>query len=798
MLAEWSVYVQAQDSTSAVCRRRWVVRGQVQGVGFRPFTYRLANDLGLKGFVRNESSAVVIEVEGSAETVATFGQRLQTERPAAARYEQLEVSDCISQNDQAFRILTSEADTQHRPVVTVDMAVCPQCLQELRDPADFRYRYPLINCTHCGPRYTIIREMPYDRSRTTMSSFGLCEKCHQQYSDATDRRFHAQPVACPACGPRVGFVADLKSATSDFDAPIAKAAKCLIEGQIVAIKGLGGFHLACRADDDAAVQRLRERKQRDSKPFAVMCASAEVAQRVVHLSKRAMAELTSPAAPIVLAEGRIRPQRHGDTEISLADAIAPESHRLGVVLPYTPLHHLLFAELAASNIRVLVMTSANVTDEPLVKDNDEAVERLADIADAVLLHERPIERSVDDSVLIDMGDDNALLPIRRARGYVPQVIRLSGHSSTCQKPGLCVGGELKNTVAVVRGDEVILSHHLGDLKHTLSFKCFKKAIEDMCRLFEVRPAWIAHDLHPAYLSTQWAGELAKKWDVPTVVVQHHHAHAASVLAEHDHHGEALAIVCDGVGYGTDGSAWGGELLRISAALAHYERLGHLRPIPLAGGDVAARETRRCAAGVFFTEGACEEFHQLFTGATERMMIERMLTSGRNVVQSSAAGRLFDAAASILGVCDLNDHEARAAMRLEALAAGAQDCNFNSALTGKLCRESPSEALIIIDLLPYLVQMGVRKQHQSVAELAREFHEVFAQAWAEATGRAANRTGIRVVALSGGVFCNEILTRRLTELLEAKQLTVLRHRVVPPNDGGIALGQAAIATALRAE
>ncbi len=757
-----------------LARRRWTIRGQVQGVGFRPFVFRIAREMNLDGSVRNESSAVVVEAQGDEGLLDQFWMAISQRHPQACRIESAVCEPISVTESGTFQIHESAADLIHRPVVTVDLAICPDCVRELNDPADFRHQYPLINCTNCGPRYTIVRAMPYDRANTTMSRFDLCEKCHQQYANPADRRFHAQPVACPQCGPRVQL--HCGNEVSGGHAAIRQAAELLVAGKIVAIKGLGGFHLACRADSEVVVAELRRRKQRDAKPFAVMCAGVDIAKAIVRLSEEGERELISPVAPIVLAPVS------SNVSSQVSDQVWAGTHRLGVMLPYTPLHHLLFAELRG-RVKVLVMTSANLTDEPLVKDNAEALQRMAGIADAVLLHERDIERSVDDSVVVDMGRGEKLLPIRRARGYVPQLIRLS--VSNQQSTGLCVGGELKDTVAVVRGDEVILSHHLGDLKHTLAYEYFQKAIADLCRLLEVKPQWIAHDLHPGYLSTQWARELAKRWEIPLIPVQHHHAHAAAALAEHHVTEPALAVVCDGVGYGTDGTAWGGELLRVKGD--EFERLGHLRTIPLAGGDAAARDTRRCAAGVLHVLG--RPISWLFAD-DEQAIVEATLRSGRNCVTSSAAGRLFDAVAAMLGVCSENSHEAQAAMALEALAAGGK------AERGKQKAEiAESNGEMEIDLLQAVADLGEKRMAgEPVADLAAEFHEIFCQAWANAVSTASGRTGLRVAGLSGGVFCNEIVTKRLTELLEEQGLTVLRHEVVPPNDGGIALGQAAVAMA----
>lgn len=724
------------------------------------------------------------------------------DKPAAAQIQEMRSSPLPCHRDESgFRIIQSHADQARRAVVTVDLAICQDCLRELNDPSDQRFAYGLINCTNCGPRFSIVQRMPYDRVNTTMSSFALCEKCHQQYLNPDDRRFHAQPVACPACGPRVSLLS-VASGVCESGHPIEQAAALLIAGKIVAIKGIGGFHLAVRADDPAAVQLLRTRKNRDAKPFAIMCASVDVARGLVDLSGPALAQLTSPAAPIILA--RVR----AGARSAIAPEIAPGTDRLGVMLPYTPIHHLLFTSLLQrSAITTLVMTSANLTDEPLVKDNDEACRRLAHLADAILWHDRDIERSIDDSILLDLAPDQAPLPIRRARGYVPQVIsivRPSRQPSAFSGHGLCLGGELKSTVAVVRDDEVILGQHLGDLKHALGFECFRKSVTDLCQLFELKPTWIAHDLHPAYLSTQYAAELAGRLGVPLVAVQHHHAHAAAVLGEHHVTTAALAIVCDGVGYGADGSIWGGELLHVDPGSEHeFRRLGHLRPIPLPGGDAAARDGHRCAAGLLWSaihgdaktsSQDCESFHQqlrtLVPDRFERDMLTGMLQSNAGCVASSAAGRVFDAVAALLGICLHNDFEAQAPMAMEAAASGIAARQHVDPQC-MVVREGNSLIVDVSGLVVRLTQLLAAGD--SPAQLVADFHEAFAQAWAAAVRQAVADTGLRTVGLSGGVFCNALLTGRLSELLQNQGLTVLRHEIVPPNDGGIAFGQAVVAT-----
>ena len=778
-------------------RYRWVIRGQVQGVGFRPAVYRVANQLGVSGFVCNESSAAIIEAEASPAQLDQFWAQLVSHLPALARLDHVSREEISPTGEVFFIIAPSRPDLQQRPTITVDTALCPACLREMTDSADLRYRYPLINCTQCGPRYSIIRAMPYDRRNTTMADFALCEDCQRQYTNPADRHFHAQPVACAKCGPHLELFHCRSSQIQTTDV-ITTAVQLLLAGQTLALKGIGGFHLACRADDARAVQTLRQRKKRDAKPFALMCANLDAAKRLVDLSDAAIAELTSPAAPIVLA--RVSPTT--DQKPTLAHEIAPGMHRLGVMLPYTPIHHLLFIALAGQ-CDVLVMTSANLTDEPLVKDNQEARQRLSELADAILWHDRAIERCVDDSIVLDMGEDQPVLPIRRARGYVPQVIHLQTppHKQKSRPAmGLCVGGELKNTIAIVRGDEVIVSQHLGDLKHTLGFAYFQKTIADMCQLLEVTPRWIAHDLHPGYLSTQWATSLAKQQGegIPLFAIPHHHAHAAAVLAEHRIAQPALAVVCDGVGYGPDGSIWGGELLELSSTLTQMKRLAHLRPILLPGGDAAAKDTRRCAAGIL-SECQDEELYQTFLSRffpqpVQRQVLQGMLQGRVNCIASTAAGRYFDAVAAILGLCQSNEYEAQAPMALESAASSISSQSLPDFLQNQLTQTEN-----IIDLHPLVVWIARESlAGHAVAELAWIFHEAFACAWASRVLAASRQSGIRIVALSGGVFCNAILTFRLQQLLEQQGMRVLRHQQIPPNDGGIAFGQAAIAAALYKE
>ncbi len=561
-----------------VLRCRWQITGRVQGVGFRPLVFRLARRIPIHGAVWNDSQGVIAEGQGTRRQLDEFVAALRAKAPAAAVIRQIiERPIPVREESGSFEIRRSPQVTAATAEVAADLALCPDCLAEIRDPAnDRRHGYALTNCTNCGPRFSIIRTVPYDRLNTTMADFKMCPACRGEYEDPNDRRFHAQPTACRGCGPQLRLL-DPRGSQIDED-PIRGTAERLVRGQIVAVKGIGGFHLAVRADNQAAVARLRELKHRPAKPFALICVSLKAARRLARFSPAGETLIASPAAPIVLAA------RVADAPI--APAVAPGQHRLGVMLAYTPLHHLIFDRLQTSGVDTLVMTSGNDIDEPLVFDDRDAIGRLGELCDAILTHDRPIQRAVDDSIVIDSAA--APIFVRRARGYVPTPIALS---PTCNAPpGLAVGAELKSTVATYRDGHAVLSQHLGNLTCARTFEAFKHAITDICELFSVTPQWIAHDLHPAYLSTQYARQLADQWAVPLVGVQHHHAHAAAVLAENQTTRPALALICDGTGYGTDGTIWGGELL--IASRADFRRIERLRPMLLPGGDACAKQPWR--------------------------------------------------------------------------------------------------------------------------------------------------------------------------------------------------------------
>jgi hydrogenase maturation protein HypF len=705
-------------------RLRIRVAGVVQGVGFRPFVYGLAVDRGLGGFVLNDGEGVLVEAEGDPAALQAFGAALRTQAPPLARIDRLATEPVAPLGETAFRIVASTA-TGRSALIPADVATCDACLRELFDPSDRRYRYPFTNCTQCGPRFTIVQGVPYDRPLTTMAGFPLCADCRREYEDPADRRFHAEPVCCPACGPTLSL-------------PLEEAVELLRGGAILAIKGLGGYHLACDAADEDAVARLRARKLREDKPFAVMTNSPET---LAALEPGELELLRSRERPIVLV------RRTPDAPF--APSVAPGTPWLGVMLPYTPLHHLLLHDFGAA----LVMTSGNRSDEPIAYDDAAARERLGGIADAFLAHDRPIHRRCEDSV-VRRG-----FPLRRSRGFVPVALPLPHAAS---RPLIAVGGELKSTFCVARGGDAFLSGHLGDLDTEEAYRAFGTDLELYLAMLDVRPETIAHDLHPEYLATKWALEQ----DAELVGVQHHHAHAAACLAEHGETGPALALVFDGTGFGTDGTLWGGELLHCD--LAGFERLASLDPVPLPGGAAAIREPWRMGAVQLELAGRPVPWQR---------WPEVRASLAVNAPRSSSMGRLFDAVAAILGVRDAVTYEGQAAIELEQLAgdtpAGAYEWRFGDTRT--------LIAAVHDDL-------AAGRAHAAVAAA---FHETIATAAAAAC---AEEGEPRTVVLSGGTFQNLRLLAATRRELEEHGFRVLGHRLVPPNDGGLSYGQAAVAAA----
>ncbi|HAU37375.1 MAG TPA: carbamoyltransferase HypF [Phycisphaerales bacterium] len=768
--------------SGTICRRRVHIAGQVQGVGFRPFLHHLAASGRLTGFVLNAGGAVRVEVQGSLLAVEEFLRRLRAEAPPLAQIQDVTVDvRPVIAGEKDFEICPSANGELADAQVTPDTAPCEQCLREMQDPRDRRHGYPFINCTHCGPRYTIVRKIPYDRPNTTMADFGMCAFCAGQYADPADRRFHAQPVACPRCGPAVWLV-DEKGRQIPCENPIAQTARMLRAGRIVAVKGLGGFHLACRADDEQAVRRLRRRKGRDAKPFAVMVASLEDARALCEVPPEAQSLLTGAVRPIVLL-----PRRQ---TAPVAEAMAEGLDTLGVMLPYTPLHHLLFAW----DLPPLVMTSGNRSEEPLIKDNEDAVAHLGPIADAILLHNRRIERRLDDSV-VQIHQDGHAVPLRRARGFVPRPIHLKHRPRFAPEEAavLAVGAELKNTVCLCQHGRAVVSEHIGDLKEGRAYRSFIETIHHLESLFEFTPALLAADMHPAYLSTEYAlrrhrGELAGRPPLPILRVQHHHAHIAACLAENGWTGAAIGLVCDGSGFGDDGATWGCEVLR--ADLSGYERLGHLRYLPLPGGDAAAVETWRPALAAlvetFGQKQALSLARARLRAPDEKIVAGvEMLSRGLNCPPASSLGRWFDAVAHLAGLSEENRFEGETPMRLEAAAAYSGRDGY------PFCLENAGP--FRIDLRPMVEAI--------VADLtggkggpyvAGKFQATVVAFLTAAAIRAREETSLNTVALSGGCFANRYLTTRLAAELTAKGFAVLRHREVPCNDGGISLGQAVVA------
>ncbi|MFF9035597.1 carbamoyltransferase HypF [Streptomyces sp. NPDC014892] len=771
-------------------RRRVTVRGVVQGVGFRPYLYGLATELALTGHVSNTPEGVVVEVEGTASAVARFCARIAAEAPPLARVDSVDHRELAPVGGTTFTILASHTGGPARTLISPDSATCADCLAELADPSDRRYRHPFVNCTHCGPRFTIVTGVPYDRAHTTMAGFPMCLDCAREYGDPADRRFHAQPVACPACGPRLRLLVGEEGGTRSADGadPVVEARTLLARGAILAVKGLGGYHLACDATDQAAVDLLRRRKARGDKPFAVMARTTDDVRHLVRLGPEEQSLLESRARPVVLMRRRPSPS-YAAGDVRPAEAVAPGSPDLGVMLPYTPLHHLLLGLPGdADGPRLLVMTSGNVSGEPIVTDDTEALERLAHLADAWLTHDRPIHVPCDDSV-VRVCDGEPLM-LRRSRGYAPLPLALP----LPVRPALAVGGDLKNTFCLGSGRHAWLSAHIGDMDDLGTQRAFEHATAQLESLIGVRPEALVSDRHPGYRSARWADrDPARR---PVVRVQHHHAHIAAAMAEHGHDGTrpVIGVAFDGTGHGDDGAVWGGEFL-----LADYDRFtrfGHLAYVPLPGGDAAVRRPYRMAlahlraAGIGWTDDlAC-------TAACppdELPLLRRQLERSLNCVPTSSMGRLFDAVSSLAGVCHRAGYEAQAAVEWEAAALCAPDGDtaaYAFALhdpedgDGGAVRADPAPviAAIVDDL-----RAGVEP-----ALIAARFHRGVAALVHAMCRRARERHRLDTVVLTGGVFANTLLSSACASALRGDGFTVLRHHLVPPGDGGLALGQLMVA------
>jgi len=745
------------------------VTGVVQGVGFRPFIHRLARRHGLAGWVRNASGDVRIWIEGAPQALESFTRDLRGEAPPLARIERLERVRQEPRGLDGFLILDSRPEAGRRQAIPPDVALCAACEAELFDPANRRYRYPFITCTDCGPRFTVITAMPYDRAATSMAAFQQCPACLAEYGSPGDRRHHSQTNSCPACGPAVWFERAGVAGGKGDDA-IAAAAAALHAGEIVALRGLGGFHLAVDATNDSAVRRLRERKHREAKPFAVMVRTLAAARALARITDVEAALLESRERPIVL----LAPRPAG----GLAPAVAPGLGAVGVVLAYTPLHHLLLERAG----RPLVMTSGNRSDEPIAIANDEARHRLGGIADCFLLHDREITARYDDSV-VRVGAGHPLF-LRRARGYAPLPLALPVPAPV---PLVAVGPHLKNTFTLALGPEAYVSQHVGDLESLETLDHFRTALEAYRRLFHIEPAVVARDLHPGYLSSRIALELAG--GVRRIVpVQHHHAHIAAVLGERGHPGPAVGLAFDGTGYGADGNVWGAEVL--IADLRGYRRVAHLRYAPLPGGDLAVRQPWRSALGYASLGGDVRAFATALAGVgdREREVAERQVRERVNAPLASSLGRLFDAAAAVLGVCHSAAYEGEPGMRLEALAGRRPAAPLPFPV-----RETADGWEL--DPVPLLVALGERRgRGGDVGDLAARFHESVAAAAVDVAGRAAAREGLEVVALGGGCFQNVRLLEACVTRLAARRLEVLVPRRLPPNDGAVSYGQAVVAAA----
>ena len=753
-------------------RRQITVRGQVQGVGFRPFVFRLANELALRGWVCNAGAGVEIELQGPLEALQIFSARLRAEAPPLARIADIEQCTApLAETPPPFFIAASRADIA-RTAPAPDSAVCGACLEELFDPGDRRYRYPFINCVHCGPRYTITRALPYDRGNTSMAEFAQCPACRSEYENPEDRRFHAQADCCAQCGPRLRFH-DGDGVELTVSDVIAAAATALREGWIVALQGLGGFHLLCDARNAQTVERLRARKGREAKPFAVMAVNVESLLPWVRCNEEERMLLTSPARPILLLE------KTEDCDPALL-GVAPGIGHLGAMLPYTPLHYLLFHEaagrpagaawLSRTQPLVMICTSANRSGEPLVIGEQDAFARLRGIADVFVAHDRAIQQRCDDSVMRTAG--GTPLFIRRARGFVPQAIKLPRSVPTV----LAVGGDLKNTLCVTRDDEAFVSQHNGDLDNAAARHALEETLAGFLRMLDVAPISVVHDRHPDFFSSRLAQRIAAERDVPCVAVQHHHAHIAAVAAEQGLEGPVLGIALDGLGWGEDGGLWGGELLRVDGA--QCRRLGHLQELALPGGDRAAREPWRMAASALYALGHGEEISRRFTfpaAATVREMLDKKL----NAPLTSSAGRWFDAAAGLLGVAQRSSYEGQAAMLLESLAMRR----------GPVAPDQGAYAVEqdgVLNLLPLLARL-TREQDSGYG--AALFHATLVAALSEWVRRTAMHESLRDVILSGGCFMNGILNEGLRAALGAAGLKVHTARRLPSNDGGLSLGQA---------
>lgn len=751
-------------------RQQIRIDGIVQGVGFRPFVFRLAKSLQLTGSVLNSNTGVLIEVEGSIDDLSKFQSRLRQEMPPLAQIIDFHSSEIAVKNDDRFIIMQSEHKGESSVLISPDMSLCEDCLNELLSPADRRFQYPFLNCTNCGPRFTIIAGIPYDRPKTSMHVFPMCEKCTSEYHDPADRRFHAQPNACPDCGPHLKIY-DREKRQVNTENPVKHAITLLRSGRILAIRGLGGFHLVVDAKNEKAVEELRLRKNRAEKPFALMAANTDVVDKYCKITHREREALQQQTRPILLLPAR--------PSSNLPKSIAPKSKYYGFMLPYLPIQHLLLQE----DFELLVMTSANFSDEPIVIGNEQAFEQLRTLADYFVIHDREILQRCDDSIAIISAGQQRLL--RRARGYVPAPIIIKNETST---PILAVGGELKNTVALSKGKKIMLSQHIGDLDNPEAMNFFKSSIKHLQTLLEIEPQYIACDMHPEYLSTKWAYE---QFLIPKIEVQHHHAHMASVMAENDNTRKTIGIILDGTGYGMDHTIWGGEI--IIGDLKEVSRFAWFEPVPLPGGNAAIKEPWRMAIS-YLRHSFGDAMHKLTlpilrdTKPNDLQLLLQMLEKKVNSPLTSSCGRLFDAVSAILDICPKITYEAQAAIELEMSVKTALQRNL--AYPVKI--DNYSGAVSFVPLIREVVNDKI--QNVPNEQIAARFHVTLAEILVSLAINARKEAGISQVGLSGGVFQNFTLFNYLNERLRGEGFHVLTHSKVPPNDGGISLGQIAVANA----
>ena len=747
------------------------VRGIVQGVGFRPFVYQLAQRLDLKGWIRNTTAGVDIQVDGSQNALQDFVQSLRVEAPSLAHIDDIQVTNSSVNGYRDFEIQESRSISDAFQPISPDVAICPDCLRELFDPQDRHFRYPFVNCTHCGPRFTIIQDLPYDRPNTTMADFVMCPDCAREYANPADRRYHAQPVSCPKCGPRIWLkIGD--EIINDQEEALLRVRHLIAAGEVVAIKGLGGFHLACDARNTEAIHKLRERKARPDKPLGLMMADLDAVTQNCWIDATEFEILRSPARPILLL------RRRQDSAIS--KNVAPNQDTLGVMLPYTPLHYLLL-EREEGIPDIWVMTSGNRGDEPILTDNEEAKRILAPIASAFLMHDRPIQVRCDDSVMRIEPDSKAVSPIRRARGFAPQPV----HFPWSTPPLLATGAELKNTFCVAKDEYAFLSQHIGDLQNYETLHAYEEGIHQFEHLFRIKPKAISHDLHPDYLSTRYALQRAEREGIPAIGVQHHHAHIASCMAEHGLQGDqaVIGLAFDGTGYGTDGTIWGGEIL--VADYKSFRRVFHLNTVPMPGGDLAVRQPWRLALAWLQQLGIAwkADLPPVQTAGNDRLFaVARQLETHTNAPLTSSMGRLFDAVAALVGVRSEVKYEGQAAIEMENLVEPDEKGAYTFAITGETINPWTVIRSILADW----------RNHVPKGIIAARFHNGLADLVLDLCLLLKIREGIQRVVLSGGVWQNMTLLAAALRRLEAAGFNVLTHHQVPANDGGIALGQAVVA------